>query len=310
MSTDSLEPVAYFNGQFVPQSAARLAINDAGFILGATVSEQLRTFGGRVFRLQEHLDRFAHSLAVVGITLSQSCAELAAAAAELVARNHPLLAAGDDLGVSLFATPGPYATLAGRGAQTTGPTLGMHTYPLPFQLWRDKYRTGESLATPQIRQVPAECWPVDIKCRSRMHYYLADKEAQRVQPGARALMLDLAGHVLETSTANVLVYRADTGLVSPPPDTVLPGISLAVTKELAAAQGLAVTARTLVVDDLLSADEVLLTSTPYCLLPATRINGAAIGSGQPGPIFQALLQAWSGLVGLDIADQARSVAIP
>ena len=304
MSIESREPVAYFNGQFVPQSQARLSINDAGFILGATVSEQMRTFGGRLFRVQEHLARLTHSLNVVEITIPQSFAELAAAAEELVARNHPLLAAGDDLGVSLFVTPGPYATLAGRGVKSSGPTVGMHTYPLPFQLWRDKYNIGEMLATPQNRQVPAECWPVDIKCRSRMHYYLADKQAQRAHPGARALMLDLAGHVLETSTANILVYRVEEGLVSPPGSAILPGISLAVTCELAGGK-VPIRTRMLTVADLMSATEVLLTSTPYCILPATHVNGAAIGNGKPGPMFQSLLQAWNDLVGLDIADQAR-----
>jgi branched-chain amino acid aminotransferase len=303
------EPSAFLNRRFVPQSSATIPVYDAGFMLGATVSEQLRTFQGRLFRLDEHLARLEGSLAIVGNPLPMPLAELAGIAQELVARNHKLLPAGDDLGLSMFVTPGPYATLAGRDAPGAGPTVGLHTYPLPFQLWRDKYESGEKLATPQIRQVPPECWPAQLKCRSRMHYYLADKEASRAQPGSRALMLDLSGNVLETSTANLLVYHAARGITIPPLATVLLGISLAATLEIAAARQLKVSEVPLSVEDVETADEVLLASTPYCLLPATRVNGSAIGGGQPGAVYHSLLSGWNELAGFDIAEQARSVSI-
>ena len=104
-------------------------------------------------------------------------------------------------------------------------------------------------------------------------------------------MLDLAGHVLETSTANVLVYRAGSGLLIPPVTTVLQGISLAVTLEIAAARGLDVTESALNVADVEAADEVMLVSTPYCLLPVTRINDSAIAGGVPGAIYRPLCLA-------------------
>jgi branched-subunit amino acid aminotransferase/4-amino-4-deoxychorismate lyase len=66
--------------------------------------------------------------------------------------------------------------------------------------------------------------------------------------------------------------------------------------------------RDLRVDDLLTADEVLLTSTPNCLLPVVRMNGSPIGNGRPGELFHKLLRAWNDIVGLDIAAQARQFA--
>jgi branched-chain amino acid aminotransferase len=308
MSHQRAAPIAYLNGRFVPQADARIPVYDAGFMLGATVSEQLRTFGGKLFRLSEHLARLEESLSIVGTQLPVTRDELIAIATQLVTHNHGLLPAGDDLGLSLFVTPGPYATLAGPDV-ATGPTLGLHTYPLPFQLWRDKYKTGERLVTPQTRQVPPECWPPQLKCRSRMHYYLADKEASRAQPGSRALMLDLAGNVLETSIANILVYHRARGLTIPPAATVLQGVSLAATLELAAAQGIPISEAPLSVADVESADEVLLASTTYCLLPVTRINSHEIGGGLPGPIYTKLLAGWNSLAGFDVAEQARGVAI-
>jgi branched-subunit amino acid aminotransferase/4-amino-4-deoxychorismate lyase len=300
------DPQAYLNGHWIPAVAAAIPLDDAGFVQGATVAEQLRTFGGRIFRLEEHLARLHHSLDIVGIDPGMTAGEFAAVALELVARNHRLLAANDDMGLSIVVTPGTYPAYATSAASR--PTVCLHTYPLPFHLWAEKYDRGQSLVTTDVRQVPACCWPPSLKCRSRMHYYLADRQAAASEPGARALLLDEAGLVTEASTANVLAYRGGEGLISPRMEGILHGISLAVAFDLAAAAGIPTVERDLSVDDLIAADEVLLSSTPLCLLPVTRINGRPIGCGTPGPAFGRLLAAWGELVGLDIAAQARRFA--
>lgn len=298
-------PDAYLNGRFLPAGEAVVPVTDAGFLLGATVAEQLRTFGGELFRLDDHLDRLWHSLEIVQVRPEISRSDLAAAAGQLVRRNHPLLAEGDDLGLTIFITPGPYATYAPEGGR---PLVGMHTFPLTFRLWVKLYRDGQSLRVTDVRQVPAECWPSELKCRSRMHYYLADLHARSAEPGSRALLLDEHGDVVEASTANVVLVDAEGVLVSPPREKILPGISVAVLAELAADLGLKMEYRNVRPEDLASAREVLLTSTSPCILPVTRFNGAAIGDGRPGATFQRLLAAWSQRVGLDIRSQAERFA--
>lgn len=124
------------------------------------------------------------------------------------------------------------------------------------------------------------------------------------EPGARALLQDLDGYVSETSTANVLGWFDREGLVSPPWDLILPGVSLAVTSELAASLGIRYSERPLTIPELQTADEVLVTSTPYCILPVTRLNGKPIAGGRPGDTFRRLLAAWNDRVGIDIAGQA------
>jgi branched-subunit amino acid aminotransferase/4-amino-4-deoxychorismate lyase len=141
-----------------------------------------------------------------------------------------------------------------------------------------------------------------------MHFYLADRQAAQKRPGARAILLDQDGFVAEASTANVLVYRSGEGLVSPPREHILAGVSLGVVQELAERIGMPFGMRPLSVAELTSADEVLLTSTSVCLLPIVECDGRAIGRGMPGPQYRQLLAAWCGLVGLDIADQARRLA--
>lgn len=298
--------VAFINGQFVPASAARVSVQDAGFMLGITVAEQLRTFRGRLFRLDQHVQRLANSLEIVGLALALDFDQLKTAAQELASRNHALLAKGDDLGLSMFVTPGTYATFT-AGAPSE-PFVCMHTYPVPFRLFANSYHGGESLVIPAVRQVPAACWPVNLKCRSRMHYYLADKQARETEKGSRALLLDTDGNVSEASTASVFIYREGHGLTAPPEEKILPGISLSVVKELASSLGHACEHRELSPSDVASADEVMLCSTSPCLLPVVRVEQRPIADGQPGPVFRRLLEAWTSLVGLDIEAQARQFA--
>jgi branched-subunit amino acid aminotransferase/4-amino-4-deoxychorismate lyase len=297
------EPLAYLNGRFLPPAELSVPVYDTGFVQGVTVTEQIRTFGGKLFRFPQHMERLQHSLEIVGIDPGIELAQLAKAAEDLVSHNHGLLTPGDDLGLSMFVTPGGYPTLAPPGGSP--PLVAMHTYCLPFQLWFEKYEVGQALAVTDVRQVPSECWPAALKCRSRMHYYLADRQANLKIPGARALLLDRHQKVIEASTANLVTFRREEGFLSPPKAKILPGVSVATLAELARHEGIPFHCRDLEVDDVANADEVLLCSTSSCLLPVVSLDGRSIGAGKPGPTFQRMLHRWSELVGVDIRQQAR-----
>lgn len=297
--------LAYLNGQFVPEESLSVPVYDAGFVQGVTVAEQLRTFGGKLFRLDQHLARLRRSLEIIGIP-DIDLASLGESAQELASHNHKLLAAEDDLGLSLFVTPGPYPTFAPTGPYQ--PTIGMHTYPVPFHFWNNKYTTGERLVVSSVRQVPNNCWPLELKCRSRMHYYLADREAREREPGARALLLDQDDFVAEASTASVILFHAGEGFLSPPREKILPGVSVGVLEELARGMNIAFLHRDLTVDDVYSSDEVILCGTSPCLLPVVSLDGRPIGTGVAGTILRQAIEAWSQLAGLDIVAQANRFA--
>jgi branched-subunit amino acid aminotransferase/4-amino-4-deoxychorismate lyase len=301
------EPTAFLNGEYLPVSRATVGIFDVGFVQGVTVAEQLRTFGGKLFRLEMHLERLDHSLQIVGLNPSQSLAELGRIATELVKRNRRLIDAEDDLGATIFITPGMSAAYSAVVRQS-GPTVCVHTQPLSFGQWAEKYQTGDSLVVTDVVQVPVECWPRALKCRSRMHYYLADKKAREIEPGARAMLLDEDGFVTEASTANVVIYKAGEGLVSPPRDAVLPGVSVAVLEELAGQLQIPFLHLRLTLAQVAAADEVLLCSTSPCVWSVTRLNGRPIGDGKPGTVCQQLRNAWSDLVGVNIEAQALQLA--
>lgn len=295
-------PLAFLNGQFLPVHEVAVPVDDVGFLLGVTIPEQLRTFAGKVFRLEQHLDRMFRGLTIIGVEIPYTRAELEQFALELVARNHARLGEGEDLRLTIFVTPGPADHQPGRG-----PMVCMHTSELPYASLLSLYERGQALVTTNVRQVPNDCWPAELKCRSRMHYWLAERAAIRIDPEARALMLDHDDFVMEASTANIVVYRQGW-LISPPKESILPGISVGMLQDLARELGIPFAHQPLRVEDVAQAEEVLLCSTSPCVWPVLRFNGRPVGSGQPGPIFQQLIAAWSAHVGIDIVAQAKRLA--
>ena len=299
--------VAWRDGQFLRRDRLAISPGDAGFVLGATVTEQLRTFRGKLFLPDAHAERLERSLAAIGLAASRPLHDVFAAAAAVADHNHALLTQGceaavADLGLVIFITPGDLASQhCGRAGS---PTTVVHSFPLACSLWGQAYADGVGLRWVSIQQVPAGCWPINAKIRSRMHYFLADREAAAAEPGARPLLAHADGRISETSTANVAVVRGRT-ITAPPTTDALPGVSLGYLQQLAEAAGFSWQAHSLHRDDLLAADEVLLTSTPWCLQPAVRLDGVPIGTGTPGPVYRQLLMAWSQSIGLDIVAQAQ-----
>jgi len=293
--------IAWIDGAIVPRAALALPLGDAGFVLGATVTEQLRTFRGRLFLPDEHGRRLAESLALVGIDPPVPVAAIMRAAAEVAARNHAAGDADADLGVVAFVTPGDLPAQHEGRAGT--PRAVVHSFPLAFATWAAAFDDGVPLRTVSVAQVPEACWPIRAKVRSRLHYFLADREARDHEPASRAILAHADGRISETSTANVAIVRGGA-VLCPPPADALPGISLEFARRLAGELGIPWREASLAAADLAAADEILLTSTPSCVLPATRFDGAPVGSGRPGPIFRRILTAWNEAVGLDIRRQA------
>ena len=298
------EPLVYLNGQMLPASQAGLKIFDAGIVLGATVTEMTRTFRHQPFRLEEHVARLFRSLKYVRFDIGLTPQELVAVSRQLLEHNTGLIDAADELGLVHFVTAGEYGvyTASAGDAVRSGPTVCLHTFPMPFALWASRVRDGAHVVTPSTRHVPPQCIDPKMKYRSRMHYYLADQEVRLVDPMAIALLLDLDGNVTETSGANFLIVEGDT-IVSPTLRNTLPGISRATVIELAPKLGLKFVERDIQVHSVMNADEAFLASTPYGLCPVTKINGVTIGNGQPGQTYRRLMSAWSELVGLDVVEQ-------
>jgi branched-chain amino acid aminotransferase len=296
------EPLAFLNGRFLPHVQAQLPLHDAGFVFGATVTDLCRTFRHQLFRLPDHLARFRRSCQAAQVPQPVSDDELTAIARELVTHNTALLKPKQDLALVLFATPGPIGYYAGLdgGPGDGPPTLGMHTFPLPFPRYCHLFQAGGHLVIPSVQHVPPVCVDPRIKQRSRLHWWLAEREARQADPGASALLLDADGRVTETAAANFLVVR-DGAVLTPSRSSVLGGISLQVIEELCGMLGIPFCEQPLTLADCLGAEEALLCSTSYCLAGVSRLNRVPLP--WPGPVLEQLLSCWSAQVGLDIRAQ-------
>jgi branched-subunit amino acid aminotransferase/4-amino-4-deoxychorismate lyase len=249
-----------------------------------------------------------HSLEIIGLDSDRLVAELSRAIPEFIDRNRGQIAEDDDWTITAFVTPGVSGASPASASTLNLPTVCVHGRALPFGQWANRYETGVRVVISDVRQVPGNCWPSELKCRSRMHFYLADRRAAERQPGARAILLDQDGLIAEATTANVILYRAGEGLISPPADHILFGVSLSVIAELAVTLNIPFAARPLSVDEFRTADEALLASTSICVQPIVSCDGEPIGDGRPGPTYRRLLAAWSNLVGIAVAEQARRCA--
>jgi branched-chain amino acid aminotransferase len=292
---------AYINGAWIDASQIAIPLDDVGFQLGVTVVERLRTFGGEPFEVEGHIQRLRRSLEIVGWNAASIADQVRVAINEFMMRNRDLVAPGDDWAIQVFVTPGSTADAA-------SPTVCVYGFPLDFHRFAKSYDHGVHVCITDVHQTPANCWPPELKCRSRMHYYLADQEAARRYPGSRAVLLDQRGFIGEASTANVVCWLKDRGLVMPKQEGVLPGISQAFLFTLAEELGIQQREADLTPAEFAAADEVFLTSTSVCLLPVVRVDDAPIGDGHPGPMFGKLLAAWSERVGVDVAAQAKRFA--
>jgi branched-chain amino acid aminotransferase len=300
------EPLVYMRGQFIPASQANISIYDFGIVLGATVTDLLRTFKQQAYRVEEHVRRFYDACKYARIAPPISAGEIADITRQLVRHNAAVAEADAELAVVYFITPGENLVYAGSATSASTkltPTLCIHSFPMPFQLFRRFFETGLHLVTPSTRHVPPECVDPKIKNRSRLHWWLAEQEAHLVDSGAMPLLLDLQGNLTETSGSNFLLVKNGT-VYSPTPRNILLGISRKVVIELCRKLSIPFVERDLQVYDAITADEAFVTTTPYCMAPVTRFNGVAVGDGAiGGPIYNRLLEAWSDEIRLDIRSQ-------
>jgi branched-chain amino acid aminotransferase len=178
------------------------------------------------------------------------------------------------------------------------------TSPMDLRGWVRYYTEGCHAVTSFSRAIPAQSLDARIKNRSRLFYTMADTEARLVDPDAQVIILDIDGNVSENKGGNIFLI-ADGVLKTPSTENCLDGISRQTVIELAGKLNIPVQETRLQIYDFYTADEVFFTSTPYCIMPATKCNGLVVGNGSVGPMTQRLLAAWSDLVGMDIVEQAQ-----
>mgnify|MGYP001284211238 CR=1 FL=1 len=294
------ERVAYVNGHIVPENEAKISIGDTGFLYGDAVFDTTRSFGHRIFRLEEHLDRLYNSLKYMRIDPGMTKRELSELTTKIFEANLPLLTENEDYWITQRFTRGM------RGDSDSKPTVIVECYPLPFEERARFYRDGLPIATPSIRRTP----PQSISPRAKMHNYInmiqAELEIKAQNPDAWAIMLDINGNLCEGQGSNIFLVK-NGALFTPKEQYVLAGISRSTVIDLAEEIGIDVHQTDIDLFDAYTADEAFVTSTSFCICQVSTINGTVVGNGaSPGLVTDRLQKAYSGLVGIDVVEQYLS----
>jgi branched-subunit amino acid aminotransferase/4-amino-4-deoxychorismate lyase len=282
--------IAYLNGKYVPSAEAVVSVSDYGFAMGVSLTERLRTFGGKLPLLQQHLDRMLTGVEQLGLGQQIQKAEVERAANEVVRRNLAKVKRGVELSVGICVTPGVLPGAVSHGSRDGLPTVVVTAGELQSWRWESQYRDGVQMMSSAVREIPGECIPRSIKHRNRLHYYLAEKQVAEKSPGKRALLLDTDGFVSEGTIASIVAVK-DGQVLRPKSEKVLPSITLGASMRMFEKMKVPVVEQDLSVADFQAADEVLWLSTSPVVLPVVELDGMTIGTGDR-PVFQGLARAW------------------
>ncbi|MCH2124133.1 MAG: aminotransferase class IV [Pirellulaceae bacterium] len=294
----------YISGEFVVEEDAKISVNDSAVLLGYSVTDSSRTFAHRPFKIERHVDRMYKSLKAARIDPGMSSAEMVRVTCEVTERNLEGLESHQDLWIVHTVSNGQTRLGPDPSVRESGATIIISNPFLDLRGWAGYYSTGCHAVTSTSRAIPAQSLDARIKNRSRMAYTLAEAEVKLVDSNAQGVILDVNGFVAENKGGNIFIV-SEGELLTPTTVNCLAGISRETVLELATKLSIPTRETTLLPYDLYTADEMFFTSTPYCMMPATRFNGIDVGAGEVGPITKRLLAAWSELVDVDIVQQAR-----
>jgi len=276
----------WIDGAVVSQEAAKVSVLDHGFLYGDGVFEGIRAYGGRIFRLEDHLRRLAAGARALALEIPgglegarRVILETARAHGQADAYIRLVVSRGvGELGVDPTTCPEPRMVCIAAGIRIFAP---------------EKLAEGISLATSSWRRPGADVIDPCVKSLNYLNNSMAKLEAR--QRGAdEALLLNGRGTIAEASVANVFAVHGGQLATPPTTDGALPGITRMSVLELARELGMPAAERSLGRSDLFAADEVFLTGTGARIVPVSSLDGRSLGTC-PGPVTKRIVEAFDAL---------------
>lgn len=278
------EPLSlcYLNGEYVALRDARISPLDRGFLFGDSVYEVLPVFAGRMFLFREHFDRLARSLREIRLESPHGHQQWLGILEQLIVRN-----GGGDMYVYVQVTRGMEYGRNHAFPQVVKPSVFAMASPLPVFSEQQRNEGLSAITVQDLRW--GRC---DIKTTALLANVLMKQQA--ADAGAHEAIILRDDEVLEGSSTSVFIVTG--GVLATPPNShrLLPGTTR--DAALALATGvMPVEIRKISVEQLRAADEVWISAATRDVLPVTRIDGAPVGTGRPGPVWSAMNHAFKGL---------------
>ncbi|MEO1191593.1 MAG: aminotransferase class IV [Pseudomonadota bacterium] len=295
------ELLAHVNGDLVPQREATISIHDRGFIYGDGVFDTLRTFDGKLYRLEEHVDRLIDSLTYARIDSGLTRDQWMQATEALVTANADKRPEGEDFWVTQRVTTGRHS-FYDASVPDSGPTIIIDCVLLPLRARAPFFKDGVDMVVANRRRIPPEALSPNAKTLNYLNMMIAQREVAATSPGAWALMCDAKGNLAEGAGCNVFFVK-DRVVYTPTSEYVLAGISRQVVIELCQRLGLELREEDVSRYRGATADEAFLTSTSLCAVPVASLDGQTFRHGQPGPVTKQIMEAFAEEVDFDYVGQ-------
>ena len=305
------ERVVYFNGEFVPESQAKISIYDSALMFGDMIFEMTRSFNKKQFKLREHLERLYNSAKHIHLEIPITIDEMEQAVYDTIKANEPLFKDDDEHRIMIDISRGLLGIYENNiSGITPGPNVIIADFPLRWTVssMAHLFDSGINAVIPSQRNIPADLLEPKVKNRSRMHYLMANIEVSKMKGKDNwALLLDPDGYISEGTGDNFFIIK-DGVIITPEGRNILRGISRDYIFELAKQLNIPCIESNIEPYDVMLADEAFMTATPFCMLPVTKFNHNNISNGKMGPITTLLLDTWGDNVGVNIAEQIKSYA--
>lgn len=278
----------YLDGQWLDKDSARISVFDHGLLYGDGVFEGMRVYGGRTFRLREHVARLYDSAQAITVQVPMSQEEMIAVTEDGVRRSglqdgylrHVITRGVGDLGLDPRKCP-------------------RATVIIIFDviaIWpAERYDQGLTLVTAGTPINHREALSPRVKSLNYLNHILAKIEATNA--GADdAIMLDAGGHIAEATGMNLFVWKKDVLYTPAAHSGLLKGVTRDVIIEIAQEAGYRVVETLLNRYDLYTAEEAFLTGTAAEVAPIRLVDGRLIGGGKAGPVTRDLRARFQKLV--------------
>ena len=274
----------YLNGEFVESDKAGVSVFDHGVLYGDGVFEGIRAYGGRVFRLGEHIDRIFAAAKAIALEIPMTKAELSAVVVATCKKNGLT-----DCYIRLVITRGK-GNLGISPINCEIPTV--FCIAAGIKLYTDEqYEKGMSVITSVQRRNKATIVDPQIKSLNYLNNILAKIEANRAG-AAEAIMLNHDGIVTEATGDNIFIVKNGEILTPPVYVGILDGITRRTVIEAAKKEGIPVRETEFTLFNVYNADECFLTGTAAEAIAVTSVDGRTIGSGVQGEVTKRILAAF------------------
>ena len=277
----------WIDGQWYDRDTAKISVYDHGLLYGDGVFEGMRVYGGKPFRMEEHLDRLYDSALAIWLTVPITKTEMARVTEEGIKRagiaegylRHVVTRGMGDLGLDPRSCPRPTALIIFDTIKIWPP---------------ERYEKGLAMMSAATPMPERETLSPRVKSLNYLPHIMAKLEGIHAQMD-EVLMLDRGGYVAEASGMNVFIVRR--GVVTTPPawTGILRGVTRDIVLELAAGAGLTVREEPINRFDVYTADEAFLTGTAAEIAPIRSLDGRQIGAGPIGPVTRSLMDRFKKL---------------